>query len=44
MPMSVRRVWVSLSEAYPWREWFVQVWQRLRALVVPAVPELSGSG
>ncbi len=42
--VSVRRVWVSLSEAYPWREWFVQVWQRLRALVVPAVPELSGTG
>ena len=42
--VSVRRVWVSLSQAYPWREWFVQVWQRLRELVVPAMPERSGTG
>jgi hypothetical protein len=34
--VSVRRVWVSLSEAYPFREWFVQVWQRLQQLSVPA--------
>ena len=33
--VSVRRVWVSLSEAYPYREWFVQVWERLRQLCVP---------
>ena len=28
--VSVRRVWVALSEAYPWREAFVQVWDNLR--------------
>jgi hypothetical protein len=42
--VSVRRVSVSLSQAYPWREWFVQVWQRLRGLVVPAPPAVSPSG
>lgn len=42
--VSVRRVWVSLSQAYPWREWFVQVWQRLRELVVPTLPAASETG
>jgi hypothetical protein len=36
--VSVRRVWVSLSEAYPYRGWFVEVWERLRRLGV------AGSG
>jgi Transposase DDE domain group 1 len=33
---SVRRVWVALSEAYPFRDVFVQVWENLHRLVVPA--------
>jgi len=33
--VSVRRVLVALSEAYPWREEFVRVWANLRQLVVP---------
>jgi hypothetical protein len=33
---TVRRVWVSLSEAYPWREVFVRAWESLHRLVVPA--------
>ena len=33
--VSVRQVWVSLSEAYPLREVFVRAWEQLRALVVP---------
>ena len=33
--VSVRKVWVSLSEAYPLREVFVRAWEQLRALVVP---------
>ena len=42
--VSVRRVWVSLSQAYPWPEWFTEVWQRLRGLVVPLTPGLPGTG
>ena len=33
--ISVRRVYVSLSESYPFREVFVRVWDDLRRLVVP---------
>jgi hypothetical protein len=41
--ISVRRVYVSLSESYPFREVFVRVYDTLRGLVVPApVPLLSG--
>lgn len=39
--VSVRRVLVSMSEAYPFQEQFARVWANLRALVVPqpaAVP------
>jgi hypothetical protein len=36
--VSVRRVAVSLSEAYPLREVFVRVWERLSALTVPLQP------
>jgi hypothetical protein len=35
LKVTARRVWVSLSEAYPFREVFVQVWEKLRRLVVP---------
>lgn len=35
--VTVRRVSVSLSESYPFRETFVRVWENLRRLVVPAV-------
>jgi hypothetical protein len=34
--VSVRRVWVALSEAYPLRQAFVRVWENLRRLAVPA--------
>jgi hypothetical protein len=34
--VSVRRVVVALSAAYPWRAEFVRVWENLRQLVVPA--------
>jgi hypothetical protein len=40
--VSVRRVAVSLSEAYPLREVFVRVWEKLSALRVPA-PAVVGS-
>jgi hypothetical protein len=33
--VSVRRVWVSLSEAYPFRDVFIRVWDNVRRLVVP---------
>jgi hypothetical protein len=33
--VSVRRVLVSMSEAYPFQELFARVWANLRALVVP---------
>ena len=36
LKVTARRVWVSLSEAYPFREVFVQVWEKLRSLVVPS--------
>jgi hypothetical protein len=41
--VSVRRVAVSLSEAYPLREVFVRVWERLSALIVPQRPAVVGS-
>jgi Transposase DDE domain group 1 len=41
--VSVRRVAVSLSEAYPSREVFVRVWERLSALMVPQRPAVVGS-
>jgi DDE family transposase len=34
--VSVRRIYVSLSEAYPFRAWFAQVWERLQRLNVQA--------
>jgi len=36
--VSVRRVVVALSAAYPWRAVFVQVWDNLRQWVPPALP------
>jgi hypothetical protein len=38
---TVRRVWVALSEAYPLRDVFVRVWEKLRSLVVPATAAAS---
>lgn len=42
--VSVRRVAVSLSEAYPLREVFVRVWEQLSALAMPRRPAIAGSG
>jgi Transposase DDE domain group 1 len=43
--ISVRRVYVSLSESYPFREVFVRACDKLRRLVVPApTPALVPSG
>jgi hypothetical protein len=42
--VSVRRVYVSLSEAYPLRELFVQVWENLRRLRRPGVAAGAGTG
>jgi hypothetical protein len=36
--MSVRRVYLSLSESYAFREIFVRVWENLRRLIVPLPP------
>ena len=41
--VSVRRVAVALSEAYPLREVFVRVWENLSALNVPQRPAIVGS-
>jgi hypothetical protein len=41
--VSVRRVAVSLSEAYPLREVFVRVWAKLSALTIPPRPAVVGS-
>jgi hypothetical protein len=41
--VSVRRVLVSMSEAYPFQELFARVWANLRALVVPQ-PACAPSG
>jgi len=35
--ISVRRVYLSLSESYPFRDVFMRVWHNLRNLVVPPV-------
>lgn len=42
--VTVRRVWVALSEAYPLREVFVQVWERLRSLNASPRPSVAGTG
>jgi Transposase DDE domain group 1 len=42
--VSVRRVVVSLSEAYPWRELFARVWSNLRQLVLPPRPAAVPTG
>jgi hypothetical protein len=42
--VSVRRVAVSLSEAYPLRAVFLRVWENLAALTVPRRPAVVGSG
>jgi Transposase DDE domain group 1 len=41
--ISVRRVWVALSEAYPLRAVFAQVWAKLRDLRVPRMPAVVGT-
>jgi hypothetical protein len=41
--VSVRRVAVSLSEAYPLREVFVRVWEQLSTLTVLWRPPIAGS-
>jgi hypothetical protein len=41
--VTVRRVWVALSEGYPFRDVFVQVWDNLRRLVV-AAPVVAPTG
>jgi hypothetical protein len=33
---TARRVWVALSEGYPFRDLFLRVWENLRRLAVPA--------
>ncbi len=40
--VSVRRVCLSLSEAYPWRSVFVQAWQQLSSLSGPPGPCAEG--
>jgi hypothetical protein len=42
--VSVRRVLVSLSEAYPFQELFGRVWANLRALTVPLRPVGESTG
>jgi hypothetical protein len=42
--VSVRRVLVSLSESYPWRDMFTRVWANLRQLVKPARPATVATG
>jgi hypothetical protein len=41
--ISVRRVWLALSEAYPLRAVFTQVWTKLRDLRVPPAPAAVGT-
>lgn len=36
--VTVRRVWLSLSEAYPFRDLFTRVCEKVRALIVPEMP------
>lgn len=43
--ITVRRVYVSLSESYPFREVFVRVWEQLRRLGLPGpLPAAAPSG
>jgi Transposase DDE domain group 1 len=42
--VTVRRVWLALSEAYPWRAVFTRVWANLRSLGVRPAPAVVGSG
>lgn len=35
--VTVRKVWVSLSESYPWQESFAKIWQNLTAWRKPAI-------
>ena len=42
--VTVRRVWLALSEAYPLQEAFVQVRERLRSLNAPVPPGVAGTG
>jgi hypothetical protein len=41
--VTVRKVWLAYSEAYPWQELFCQVCAKLRALRPAAEPAISGS-
>src|SRR5205085_5658817 len=36
--VTVRRVVLALSEAYPWQAVFQRVWENLKALAVPLLP------
>jgi hypothetical protein len=42
--VSARRVWVSFSEAYPFREWFLRVWENLRRLRLGEGSANGGTG
>jgi hypothetical protein len=42
--VSVRRVWLALSEAYPLRAVFVRAWEQLRALGAAPAPAVVGTG
>jgi hypothetical protein len=42
--VSVRRVWLALSEAYPLRAVFVRAWEQLRALGAAPAPAVAGTG
>ncbi len=43
--ITVRRVYLSLSESYPFRDTFMRVWENLQRLVVPApVPATPTTG
>jgi hypothetical protein len=39
--VTVRRVWLALSEAYPFRQVFLQAYEKLRALCVPLTPVVA---
>jgi hypothetical protein len=42
--VTVRRVWVALSEAYPLRAVFVRAWEQLRGLAAPPRPAAVNTG
>jgi len=42
--VSVRRVWVALSEAYPLRELFTRIWERLHSWNGPGTPPATATG